>query len=64
MSNTIKSRLETAIANCEFQGGFALWDDLEKLESCLELLKMGKSIHDQFEFVTPKNHENEQETNH
>lgn len=51
---TIKQRLITFISNCEHQEGFAMWDDIEKLESILELMKQGKNINDQFDFVTPK----------
>lgn len=51
---TIKQRLITFISNCEYQEGFAMWDDIEKLESILELMKQGKNINDKFDFVTPK----------
>ena len=48
---TIKKRLELFIGNCEVQNGVAMFDDIEKLENILELMKQGKSIHDEFEFV-------------
>lgn len=51
-NNKIRRRLETSVTNCEHQGGFALWDDIEKLESILMLMKDGKSLDDQFEFIT------------
>jgi hypothetical protein len=54
VDNTIRQRLETFVANCEHQEGFALWDDIEKLESILMLMKEGKSLDDQFEFITKK----------
>lgn len=55
MDNTIRQRLETFVSNCEHQGGFAMWDDIEKLESILALMKRGKSLDDQFEFITEEN---------
>ena len=39
------------IGNCEVQKGFAMWDDIEKLESILALMKQGKNLNDEFEFV-------------
>jgi len=48
--NTIRKRLETFVANCEHQGGAALWDDIEKLETILALMKKGKTLDDQFTF--------------
>jgi hypothetical protein len=48
---TIKERLEMFIGNCEVQKGFAMWDDIEKLESILALMKQGKNLNDEFEFV-------------
>lgn len=35
----ISERLETTIANIEFQKGRVLWDDLEKLEEVLQRVK-------------------------
>ena len=55
MDNTIRQRLETFVSNSEHQGGFAMWDDIEKLESILALMKRGKSLDDQFEFITEEN---------
>ena len=57
MDNTIRQRLETFVANCEHQGGFAMWDDIEKLESILALMKRGKSLDDQFEFINEEDAE-------
>tara|TARA_R100000426_G_scaffold25555_4_gene21525 strand:- start:1320 stop:1505 length:186 start_codon:yes stop_codon:yes gene_type:complete len=40
---TIKAvieRLETTLANMQFQKGFMLWDDEEKIENCIEALKI------------------------
>ncbi len=48
--NTIRTRFETTLANIEFQG-YAMWDDIEKLEHLLSLMKLGKSLDDEFDFV-------------
>tara|TARA_Y100000114_G_C11753342_1_gene325577 strand:+ start:1736 stop:1921 length:186 start_codon:yes stop_codon:yes gene_type:complete len=40
---TIKAvieRLETTLTNMQFQKGFMLWDDEEKIENCIEALKI------------------------
>jgi hypothetical protein len=50
---TIQDRIQTTLANIEFQHGNAFWDDIEKLEHCVELLKT-KNIKDEFEFVELK----------
>ena len=36
---TLAERLELTIGNIKFQQGQALWDDMEKLETLLEILK-------------------------
>ena len=50
---TIKERIEGTVGNMEseFQKGFAMWDDIEKLEHVLALVIQGKSLQDDFEFV-------------
>jgi|LakMenEpi03Aug12_release.lakeMendotaPanAssembly.Ray.scaffolds.fasta_scaffold5174652_1 hypothetical protein len=50
---TIKERFNLTLGNIEYQGG-AHWDDIEKLEHLLALLKLGKKLTDEFDFV--KNH--------
>lgn len=48
---TIKERIETTVGNMEVQQGFAMWDDIEKLEHLLALLIQGKGLEDEFTFV-------------
>ena len=36
----IKKRLETTLANMQYQKGYMLWDDEEKIEHCIEALKI------------------------
>ena len=38
-SYTVADRLELTLENIKFQQGQVLWDDLEKLEMILEILK-------------------------
>jgi hypothetical protein len=44
---SIRERLEMTIGNMEHQG-CAYWDDIEKLEVVIELLKKGKKLNDDF----------------
>ena len=37
---SVIDRLETTIANIKFQNDKVMWDDMEKLELILEVLKM------------------------
>jgi len=39
----IRKRLETTLANIQFQRGYMLWDDEEKIEHCIEALKIMES---------------------
>lgn len=39
----IRQRLETTLANMQFQKGYMLWDDEEKIEHCIEALKIMES---------------------
>lgn len=48
---TIGDRIEITFANIEFQQGYAMWDDIEKLENVVQQLKDGKRLSDPFEFV-------------
>jgi len=48
---TIEDRIKMTLGNMEFQGGYAMWDDIEKLEHILTLLLQGKNIKEDFEFV-------------
>lgn len=36
----VKERLETTLANMQFQRGVMLWDDEEKIEHCIEALQI------------------------
>ena len=36
----VKERLETTLANMQFQRGVMLWDDEEKIEHCSEALQI------------------------
>jgi len=36
---TLAERLELTLGNIKFQQGQVLWDDMEKLETLLEILK-------------------------
>ena len=36
----IRKRLETTLANMQYQKGYMLWDDEEKIEHCIEALKI------------------------
>tara|TARA_R110002020_G_scaffold105819_6_gene246569 strand:+ start:119 stop:310 length:192 start_codon:yes stop_codon:yes gene_type:complete len=36
----IRQRLETTLANMQFQKGFMMWDDEEKIQHCIEALKI------------------------
>jgi len=36
----IRQRLETTLANIQFQKGYMLWDDEEKIEHCIKALKI------------------------
>jgi hypothetical protein len=36
---TLAERLELTLGNIQFQQGQVLWDDMEKLETLLEILK-------------------------
>ena len=36
----IRQRLETTLANMQYQKGYMLWDDEEKIEHCIEALKI------------------------
>jgi len=36
----IRQRLELTLGNIQFQKGYMLWDDQEKLEHCIEALKL------------------------
>jgi len=44
---SIRERIEMTIGNMEYQG-CAYWDDIEKLEVVVELLKKGKNLNDDF----------------
>ena len=48
---TIEDRIKMTLGNIEFQQGYAMWDDIEKLEHILALLLQGKNIKDDFTFV-------------
>lgn len=58
---TILERIELTLGNITYQeqmarsvghyGGATMWDDIEKLEHCVELLKRGASLQDEFRFV-------------
>ena len=37
---SIRKRLELTLGNIQFQKGYMLWDDQEKLEHCIEALKL------------------------
>ena len=39
----IRKRLETTLANIQFQKGIMIWDDEEKIEHCIEALKIMES---------------------
>ncbi len=39
----IRQRLETTLANMQFQKGVMMWDDEEKIEHCIEALKIMES---------------------
>ena len=39
----IRKRLETTLANIQFQRGVMIWDDEEKIEHCIEALKIMES---------------------
>lgn len=53
---SIEERLYTTICNIKHpvQKGKALWDDIEKLEHVLGLLRLGKKIDSPFRFLTEK----------
>lgn len=36
----IRQRLELTLGNIQFQKGYMLWDDQEKIEHCIEALKL------------------------
>jgi hypothetical protein len=36
----IRQRLELTLGNIQFQKGYMLWDDQEKIEHCIESLKL------------------------
>jgi len=36
----IRQRLELTLGNIQFQKGYMLWDDQEKLEHCIKALKL------------------------
>ena len=36
----IKKRLETTLANMQYQKGYMLWDDEEKIEHCIKALEI------------------------
>jgi len=44
---SIRERIEMTVGNIEHQG-CAYWDDIEKLEVVIELLKKGKNLNDDF----------------
>ena len=48
---TLKERIEGIIGNMEVQEGFALWDDIEKMEHVLAMMIKQKSLQDEFDFV-------------
>ena len=48
---TLKERIEGTIGNMEHQEGFALWDDIEKMEHVLAMMIKQKSLQDEFDFV-------------
>tara|TARA_Y100000004_G_C8775598_1_gene352651 strand:- start:338 stop:697 length:360 start_codon:yes stop_codon:yes gene_type:complete len=37
---SVRQRLETTLSNIQFQRGTMLWDDEEKIEHCIEVLKI------------------------
>jgi hypothetical protein len=41
---TLAERLELTIGNIKFQQGQVLWDDMEKLEILLEILKEREEV--------------------
>jgi hypothetical protein len=43
---TLAERLELTIENIKFQDGKVLWDDMEKLEILLEILKKEGNKHE------------------
>ena len=48
---TLKERIEGIIGNMEAQGGYPLWDDIEKMEHVLAMLIKHKTLQDEFDFV-------------
>ena len=36
----VKERLETTLKNIQFQKGYMLWDDEEKIEHCIKALQI------------------------
>ncbi len=48
---TLKERIEAIIGNMEVQEGYALWDDIEKMEHVLAMMIQQKSLQDEFDFV-------------
>ena len=37
---SVRKRLETTLSNIKYQKGVMLWDDEEKIEHCIEVLKI------------------------
>ena len=36
----VRERLQTTLANMQFQKGYMLWDDEEKIEHCIKALQI------------------------
>ena len=49
---TIEDRILVTLENIKFQNNFALWDDIEKLQIAVNLLKDGLPLTEQFEYYS------------